>query len=88
MSWFKKKELTTEEVHATIREVGEEIEKYGALRVRERWERHYNLNAWLGFFVCLIPIISIILFFTIPVLAAVIITITMIAFILAIILNT
>lgn len=88
MSMFNHKEISTEEVHAIIQEVGEDLQKYGAQRVRERWERHYNLNAWLGFFVCLIPIISIILFFTIPVFPAVVITVAMVAFILAIILNT
>ncbi len=88
MPLFQKKRIATEEVHSIIREVGEDLKKYGAQRLREKWNREDNKDAWLGFFVCLIPIISIILFFTIPALAAAIITVTMIAFILVIILNT
>jgi hypothetical protein len=88
MFFFKKKETTTEEVRSIIREVGEDLKKYGAQRLRKKWNREDNKDAWLGFFVCLIPIISIILFLSVPVLAAAIITVMMIGFILAIILNT
>lgn len=88
MAFLKNKEITAEDISALRREVGEDIEKYGEEYVTKRFWRHYNRNVWLGFFVCLIPVISIVLFFTIPVLPAVIITITMIAVILAIILYT
>lgn len=88
INMLRKKEITAEDIRDMRAEVGKDIEKYGEEYVTKRFWKHYNRNVWLGFFVCLIPVISIVLFFTVPVLPAVIITITMIAFILAIILYT
>lgn len=85
MSIFKKKELTAEEVHALIRDVGNDIEKYGAEYVEKRFWREHNRNVWLGFFFCLAVLVSIILFFVIPPFPAAVIGATSISFLLGII---